>query len=112
MTVPGKHDILSLQWERYESDYVILDKAEQVNYYRNWLAPRALSVQGQAGYTAGNVGTTGRTLTLYRNNEPIIDLELVMNGNKAYYRIKYRDRATNQQVEPGYNENTGELNNN
>ena len=111
VTVPGKHDILSLQWERYESDYVIQSEAEQVNYYRNWLAPHALSVQGQAGYTSGNVGTTGRTLTLYRNDgkeeKPIMDLDLIMDGNKAYYRIRYRSNT--QQVEPGYDPQTGEM---
>lgn len=111
VTIPGKHDVLGLQWQRYESDYVILDKAEQVNYYRNWLAPHALSVQGQAGYTAGNVGAAGRTLTLYRNDgnseTPIMDLELIMDGTKAYYRIKYRTNT--QQVEPGYDPQTGEM---
>ena len=116
VTVPGKTDFVGLQWVRYESDFVtknVYDPANnEVNYYRNWLAPHALSTSNQeAGISAGNVGTTGRILTLYRENKPIIDLELVMNGNKAYYRIKYRDRATNQQVEHGYNENTGELNN-
>ncbi len=115
VTVPGKTDFVGLQWVRYESDFVTKNDADprynEVNYYRNWLAPHALSTQHEAGISAGNVGTTGRILTLYREETPIIDLELVMNGNKAYYRIKYRDRATNQQVEPGYNENTGELNN-
>ena len=116
VTVPGKTDFVGLQWVRYESDFVTKNDADprynEVNYYRNWLAPHALSTSSsQAGISAGNVGTTGRILTLYREDKPIIDLELVMNGNKAYYRIKYRDRATNQQVEPGYNENTGELNN-
>ena len=113
VTVPGKTDFVGLQWVRYESDYVTDDgENQEVNYYRNWLAPHAISTQSnQAGISAGNVGTTGRTLTLYREDEPIIDLELVMNGNKAYYRIKYRDR-NNQQVEPGYNEFTGEKDNN
>jgi hypothetical protein len=112
VTVPGTTDFIGLQWWRYESDYVTNNgQKREVNYYRNWLAPHALSTSNQAGISAGNVGTNGRTLTLYREDTPIIDLELVMSGNKAYYRIKYRDRATNQQVEPGYNENTGELNN-
>jgi len=112
VTVPGTTDFIGLQWWRYESDYVTNNgEKQEVNYYRNWLAPHALSTQHEAGISAGNVGTTGRTLTLYREDEPIIDLELVMNGNKAYYRIKYRNRSENQQVEPGYNENTGELNN-
>ena len=112
VTVPGTTDFIGLQWWRYESDYVTNNgQKQEVNYYRNWLAPHALSTSNQAGISAGNVGTNGRTLTLYREDTPIIDLELVMSGNKAYYRIKYRDRATNQQVEPGYNENTGELNN-
>lgn len=106
VTVPGKTDFVGLQWWRYESDYVTKDAENtEVNYYRNWLAPHALSVQGEAGITAGNVGTQGRTLTLYRNdgvnNTPVIDLELVMNGNKAYYRIKYRPES-NQVIEPGY----------
>ena len=110
VTVPGKSDFVGLQWWRYESDYVTDDGTNQeVNYYRNFLAPHALAVQGEAGINAGNVGTTGRTLTLYRDDTPIIDLELVMNGNKAYYRIKYRNRSENQQVEPGYDPNTGEL---
>ncbi len=110
VTVPGKTDFVGLQWWRYESDYVTDDGTNQeVNYYRNFLAPHALAVQGEAGINAGNVGTTGRTLTLYRDDTPIIDLELVMNGNKAYYRIKYRNRSENQQVEPGYDPNTGEL---
>ncbi len=110
VTVPGNSDFIGLQWWRYESDYVTNDGTNQeVNYYRNFLAPHALSVQGQAGISAGNVGTTGRTLTLYREDTPIIDLELVMSGNKAYYRIKYRNRNENQQVEPGYDPNTGEL---
>jgi hypothetical protein len=116
VTVPGKNDFIGLQWVRYESDYFAKNVADpnnnEVNYYRNWLAPHKLSTEGQGGISAGNVGANGRTLTLYREDTPIIDLELVMNGNKAYYRIKYRDRATNQQVEPGYNENTGEKNNN
>ena len=115
VTVPGKYDFVGLQWWRYESDYVAKNEHDpnnnEVNYYRNWLAPHKLSIQGEGGIRAGNVGTNGRTLTLYREDTPIIDLELVMNGNKAYYRIKYRDRNTNQQVEHGYNENTGELNN-
>lgn len=116
VTVPGKTDFVGLQWVRYESDFVTKNDADprynEVNYYRNWLAPHALSTSSsQAGISAGNVGTTGRILTLYREDKPIIDLELVMNGNKAYYRIKYRNRNENQQVEPGYNENTGELNN-
>lgn len=116
VTVPGKTDFVGLQWVRYESDFVTKNDADprynEVNYYRNWLAPHALSTSNtQAGISAGNVGTTGRILTLYREETPIIDLELVMNGNKAYYRIKYRNRNENQQVEPGYNENTGELNN-
>ena len=116
VTVPGKTDFIGLQWARYESDYVtknVYDPSNnEVNYYRNWLSPHKLSTSNQAGISAGNVGATGRTLTLYREDEPIIDLELVMNGNKAYYRIKYRDRANNQQVEHGYNVNTGELENN
>ena len=115
VTVPGKNDFIGLQWVRYESDYVTKNEYDpsnhEVNYYRNWLAPHKLSTQGQGGISAGNVGANGRTLTLYRENEPIIDLELVMNGNKAYYRIKYRDRNANQQVEHGYNENTGEKEN-
>lgn len=112
VTVPGKTDFIGLQWWRYESDYVTDNgDRQEVNYYRNWLAPHALSTSTQAGISAGNVGTTGRILTLYREETPIIDLELVMNGTKAYYRIKYINRSTNQQVEPGYNENTGELNN-
>ena len=110
VTVPGKTDFIGLQWWRYESDYVTDDGTNQeVNYYRNFLAPHALAVQGEAGINAGNVGTTGRKLTLYRDETPIIDLELVMNGNKAYYRIKYINRNENQQVEPGYDPNTGEL---
>lgn len=112
VTVPGKYDFIGLQWWRYESDYVAKNVADptnnEVNYYRNWLAPHKLSTEGQTGIRAGNVGTHGRTLTLYRENTPIIDLELVMNGNKAYYRIKYRDAENNQQIEPGYGED-GEL---
>jgi len=115
VTVPGKSDFLGLQWWRYESDYVTDDgENQEVNYYRNWLAPHALSVQGETGITAGNVGTTGRTLTLYRDDNkgnviPVMDLELVMDGNKAYYRIKKRPNT--QVIEPGYDEN-GEKNNN
>ena len=116
VTVPGKTDFIGLQWWRYESDYVAENEYDsdnhEVNYYRNWLAPHALSTSNQAGISAGNVGANGRTLTLYREETPIIDLELVMNGNKAYYRIKYINRSVNQQVEHGYNENTGEKNNN
>ena len=101
VTVPGTSDFIGLQWWRYESDYVTKDsKNTEVNYYRNWLAPHKLSLPGQAGISAGNVGA-GRKLTLYRNETPVIDLELVMDGNKAYYRIKYRD-ANNQEIEPGY----------
>ena len=116
VTVPGKYDFLGLQWWRYESDYVTDDGTNQeANYYRNFLAPHALAVQeAGTGITAGNVGTTGRTLTLYRDDNkgnviPVIDLELIMNGNKAYYRIKKRPNT--QVIEPGYNEN-GELNTN
>ena len=102
VTIPGTRDFLGLQWQRYESDYVILSESEQVNYYRNWLAPHALSVQGEAGINAGNVGNTGRTLTLYRNDgtkeTPIMYLDLIMDGNKAYYRIRYINREENQQV--------------
>ena len=117
VTVPGKTDFIGLQWVRYESDFVTKNNYDptnnEVNYYRNWLAPHAISTSNtQAGISAGNVGTTGRILTLYREDEPIIDLEVVMNGNKAYYRIKYRDRNANQQVEHGYDPNTGELNSN
>ena len=114
VTVPGTRDFLGLQWWRYESDYVTKDtKNTEVNYYRNFLAPHALAVQGHAGINAGNVGTEGRTLTLYRNDGtteiPIFYLDLIMNGNKAYYRIRHVNRQANQQVEPGYNEDTGEL---
>ena len=113
VTIPGTRDFLGLQWQRYESDYVILSESEQVNYYRNWLAPHALSVQGEAGINAGNVGTTGRTLTLYRNDgtkeTPIMYLDLIMDNNKAYYRIRYINREENQQVEPGYDPETGEM---
>lgn len=112
VTVPGKNDFIGLQWIRYESDYVTKNEYDadnnEVNYYRNWLAPHKLSTQGQSGISAGNVGTTGRTLTLYRDDTPVIDLELVMNGNKAYYRIKYINRNENQKVEHGYDPNTGE----
>ena len=113
VTIPGTRDFLGLQWQRYESDYVILSESEQVNYYRNWLAPHALSVQGEAGINAGNVGNTGRTLTVYRNDgtkeTPIMYLDLIMDGNKAYYRIRYINREENQQVEPGYDPETGEM---
>lgn len=109
VTIPGKSDFLGLQWQRYESDYVILNPQEQVNYYRNWLAPHALSVQGEAGITAGNVGTNGRTLTLYRGETPIMYLDLIMDGNKAYYRIRHINKEANQQVEDGYDPETGEL---
>ncbi len=109
VTIPGKRDFLGLQWQRYESDYVILNPQEQVNYYRNWLAPHALSVQGEAGITAGNVGTAGRTLTLYRGETPIMYLDLIMDGNKAYYRIRHINKEANQQVEDGYDPETGEL---
>ena len=111
VTVPGKTDFIGLQWWRYESDYVTDNGTDihEVNYYRNFLAPHMLSTGGQAGISAGNVGTNGRTLTLYREDEPVIDLELQMNNGKAYYRIKYRPNT--QQIEPGYNEN-GELNTN
>ena len=113
VTIPGTRDFLGLQWQRYESDYVILSESEQVNYYRNWLAPHALSVQGEAGINAGNVGNTGRTLTVYRNDgtkeTPIMYLDLIMDGNKAYYRIRYINREENQQVEDGYDPETGEL---
>lgn len=109
VTIPGKRDFLGLQWQRYESDYVILNPQEQVNYYRNWLAPHALSVQGEAGITAGNVGTAGRTLTLYRGETPIMYLDLIMDGKKAYYRIRHINKEANQQVEDGYDPETGEL---
>ena len=113
VTVPGTTDFIGLQWWRYESDYVTKNVADpehnEVNYYRNFLAPHMLSTGGQAGISAGNVGANGRTLTLYREDEPVIDLELQMSNGKAYYRIKYRPNT--QQIEPGYNEN-GELNTN
>lgn len=116
VTIPGTSDFLGLQWQRYESDYVILNPQEQVNYYRNWLSPHALSVQGEAGINAGNVGNTGRTLTLYRNDgkeeKPIMYLDLIMDGNKAYYRIRHINKEANQQVEPGYDPETGELKSN
>ena len=120
VTVPGKDDFISLQWERYESDYVTKDTDnEEVNYYRNWLAPTALAVQGNFGLTAGNVGSTGRTLTLYRKYDsengivetPVMYLDLIMDGTKALYRIRYINKDENQQIEPGYDEN-GELNSN
>ena len=120
VTVPGKYDFLGLQWWRYESDYVTDDGTNQeVNYYRNFLAPHALAVQGDIGITAGNVGSTGRTLTLYRKYEengnlvekPIMYLDLMMDGTKAMYRIRYINKVENQQIEPGYDEN-GELNTN
>ena len=113
VTVPGTTDFIGLQWWRYESDYVTDNGTDihEVNYYRNFLAPHMLGTGNQAGISAGNVGANGRTLTLYREDIPVIDLELVMSGNKCYYRIKYRDAQNNQQIEPGYNEN-GELNTN
>jgi hypothetical protein len=118
VTVPGTRDFLGLQWERYESDYITDNGTDihEVNYYRNWLSPRPHAVQTEGiGITAGNVGTAGRTLTLIRDDNhgtaiPVMQLQLVMNGNKAYYRIKYINRDENQQVEPGYDPNTGELN--
>ena len=112
VTVPGTKDFIGLQWWRYESDYVAKNTGDpdnnEVNYYRNWLAPHALAVQGEAGINAGNVGTTGRTLTLYRGDKAVIYMDLMVNGNKAYYRIRYKDKETEQQIEPGYGED-GEL---
>jgi hypothetical protein len=114
VTVPGKTDFIGLQWWRYESDYVTDNGTDihEVNYYRNFLAPHMLSTGGQAGISAGNVGANGRTLTLYREDIPVIDLELQMSNGKAYYRIKYINRNETQQVEPGYDPNTGVLLNN
>lgn len=110
VTIPGLNDFIGLRLVRHESDYVVSDeKHNEVNYYRNFLAPMNLDELGLSGVTAENVGADGRKFTLYRKADgvetPIADLELIMEGEKAYYRITWR---VEKQVEPGYDEVTGE----
>lgn len=110
VVIPGLNDFIGLKLIRYESDYVVNDGTNtEVNYYRNFLAPKNLDELGLSGVTAANVGTDGRTFTLYRDDKAIADIEIIMQGEKAYYRITYREGF--QQIEPGYDENGNKTNN-
>ncbi len=102
VTIPGKDDFIGLTLVRHESDYM---PNVNKNYYRNFLYPMNLEALGEHGVTKGYVGTQGRSLVLKRDGQPIIELELVMDGTKAYYRFK--NVAADKDVEPGYNEETG-----
>lgn len=110
VVIPGLNDFIGLELKRYESDYVVSDDSNnEVNYYRNFLAPKNLDALGLSGVTAANVGTDGRTFTLYRDEDAIADIEIIMQGEKAYYRITYREGF--QHIEPGYDENGNKTNN-
>ncbi len=110
VVIPGLNDFIGLELKRYESDYVVSDDSNnEVNYYRNFLAPKNLDALGLSGVTAANVGTDGRTFTLYRDDNAIADIEIIMQGEKAYYRITYREGF--QHIEPGYDENGNKTNN-
>lgn len=87
--IPGLNDFIGLD-ARYESDYEVTDEK---NYYRNYLLPKNLDELGQAGITAENVGADGRTLILKRDGVIIAYLDLMMDGGKAYYRIRYVNTA-------------------
>ena len=93
--IPGLNDFIGLSMKRYECDY---DVENQLNYYRNFLSPKNLEYLGTQGVTKAYVGSDGKTLVLYRNDEPVGYLDLKMDGDKCYYRFRYLD----QQIEPGY----------
>ena len=106
VTIPSKNDFMGLFLIRHESDYM---PSANKNYYRNFLYPMNLETLGENGITAANVGTQGRKLVLKRDGNPIIELELVMDGTKAYYRINYV--GDDLDIEPGYDENGNPTNN-
>lgn len=96
VVIPGLNDFIGLD-AKYESDYVV---TEEKNYYRNYLIPTNLDELGQAGITAENVGTDGRTLILKRDGEIIAYLDLMMENGKAYYRIRYVNSADSNTNNP------------
>lgn len=107
VTIPGKNDFIGLTLVRHESDYM---PNVNKNYYRNFLYPMNLEALGGNGVTKDYVGTEGRSLVLKRDGEPVIKLELIMDGTKAYYRLT--NVATDKDIEPGYGEDGNKTNNN
>lgn len=100
--IPAKNDFMGVKLLRYESDYVIDD---EVNYYRNFIAPRNLA---DRNITASSVGEHGRTLVLYRGEDAVIYLDLMMDQGKAYYRFRYDKQVRAD----GYDETGNKGNNN
>lgn len=88
--IPGENDFILLNLDGYESDYEV---TEEKNYYRNYLTITNLEALGDLCITAENVGPNGRTLTLERDGEPVAYLDIMMEGGKAYYRIRYVNTA-------------------
>jgi hypothetical protein len=99
VVIPGLNDFIGLD-AKYESDYVV---TEEKNYYRNYLMPKNLDELGQSGVTYENVGD-GRTLILKRqvgeDVEIIAYLDLMVEGGKAYYRIRYVNSADSNTNNP------------
>lgn len=97
--IPGLLDFIGLD-AKYESDYEV---TEEKNYYRNYLMPKNLDELGQSGVTYENVGD-GRTLILKRqvgeDVEIIAYLDLMVEGGKAYYRIRYVNSADSNTNNP------------
>lgn len=96
VVIPGLNDFIGLA-SKYESDY---DVTQEKNFYRNYLLPKNLDELGQSGITAENVGSTGRTLILKRDGVAIAYLDLMMDGGKAYYRIRYVNSADSNTNNP------------
>ena len=115
--IPGENDFLALYRLGYESDYVIganENDDKEKNYYRNYLSVQNLEALGNESITPNTIGTGKRTLVLYRletAGETIVAyLDLMMEGNKPYYRIRYVKE--NQDVEPGFTGPTNYTTNN
>lgn len=103
--IPGLNDFMALSLEGYESDYVV---NSEKNYYRNYLSPKNLKALGALGVTPNSIGNSVRTLVLWRGTEQVGYLDLMMNGDKAYFRI----RMEHQEPEPGYSINLTNSSNN
>lgn len=97
VVIPGQKDFMGLVLKRYESDYVV---SEEKNYYRNYIAPRNLEAIQDKSITPNTIGLGVRTLELWRGDKCVAYLDIKMDGDKCYYRIRYDLRY--QDIEPGY----------
>ena len=90
VTIPGYDEFLLLDRLGYESDYIV---TQEKNDYRNYLSPRNQSNVG--GICPNTIGSGIRTLELWRidvNGETCVAyLDIIMDGNKPYYRIRYEN---------------------